>query len=69
MIEADPRLKVHGLAENLFLLSKSLHSSLLINHGHLSWYGDAKSGFTLQFEHVVNFENRFSASTACIWVP
>ena len=31
MIWADPRLKVHGSADNLLLLSRAKHSGVLIN--------------------------------------
>ena len=46
---ADSRLKVHGFADNLFLLSRAVHSAILINHAAQVWYGDGTCDFTKRF--------------------
>ena len=52
---ADPRLKLHGFADNLFLLSRALHSALLINHVAQVWYGDDTYSFSKRDLIIVNF--------------
>ena len=42
---ADPRLRLHWFAENLFLLSRALHSALPINHAAQVWYRDGACTF------------------------
>ena len=54
-VSADPRLKLHGFADNLFLLSRALHSALLINHVAQVWYGDDTYSFSKRDLIIVNF--------------
>ena len=65
---ADYTERVGGSADNLFLLSRALHSAFLINHVAQVWCEDDRPGWEI-LDFIIKFDsyNFFTCLQQCFW--